>query len=240
MIDTQENWEGKKKILIILAHPDDPEFFLGGSIVRWTQAGHYVSYCLLTKGEKGSSDFSLTPQALAQIRVLEQKQAAAILGVDQVEYLDYADGGLIPDLATRKEVVRAIRKHIPDILVTCDPLNYFSNKRYINHPDHRAAGQVVIDAVFPAAGNAFYYPELMGEGFLPHSVEEVWMSLTGEPNVVLDVSEYWPLRMSALLQHTSQIGDTDVFEQRMRDWLEKDEGGNIKYEEKFRRIIFRR
>ena len=239
-MDNHEGWENKKRILIILAHPDDPEFFLGGTIARWTNLGHDVRYCLLTKGDKGTNDPEITPQMLKGIREKEQKKAASKLGVSEITFLNYEDGYIIPDLAMRKEIVKVIRQHKPDILVTCDPQNYFSNRRYINHPDHRAAGQVVIDAVFPAAGNINFFPELLDEGIRPHTVEEVWLSLTSNPNVILDIKAYWLQRLSALIEHRSQIGDVLAFEKRMVDNLPKDEHGNLVYEEKFHRIIFRR
>lgn len=240
MIESDANWEGKKKILIILAHPDDPEFFLGGTIARWIEAGHVIEYCLLTKGERGSSNLSQTIDQIAEIRIQEQINAAKVLGVQKVQFLDFQDGYLIPDLTVRFEIVKEIRQVKPDILVTCDPLNYFANRRYINHPDHRSAGQAVIDAVFPAAGNPFFSPDLLESGYAPHTVEEVWMSLTGEPNIILNVTDYWQARLNALLQHRSQIGDSDDFVTRMKSWLEKDENEQIVYFEKFRRICFRR
>ena len=235
-----EGWETKKEILVILAHPDDPEFFLGATIARWIKAGHRVRYVLFTKGDKGAKDASLTAEDVAKIRIEEQTKAAEVLGVDSVEYLDYQDGYLIPDLDMRRHVVRAIRQYQPDILVTCDPSNLFPNQHYLNHPDHRNAGQVVIDAVFPASGNRFFFPELMNEGYEPHEVEEVWMSLTNLPDVRLDVTDRWQDKIRALKQHASQIGDPAAFEKRMTDRLEKDAEGQVKYEEKFRVIKFRR
>ncbi len=235
-----EAWQGKKEILIILAHPDDPEFFLGASIARWIKAGHSVRYLLLTKGDKGAKDESLTVADVAEIRVNEQKQAAQSLGVTSVDFLDYEDGYLMPDIEMRKNIVRFIRKYQPHILVTCDPSNLFPSQQYINHPDHRYAGQVVIDAVFPATGNRFFFPLLLDEGYPVHEVEEVWMSLTNQPDVKLDVSEYWEDKINALKQHTSQIGDPETFEKRMSERLIINEDQTIKYEEQFRRIKFRR
>ncbi len=235
-----ENWEEHKEILVVLAHPDDPEFFLGGSISRWIKAGHTVRYVLLTKGDKGSKDTSLSPAAVAEIRINEQKQAADFLGVKSVEFLNYRDGYLIPDLDMRKAVVRYIRMYQPQILVTCDPTNIFPRPQYINHPDHRNAGQVVIDAVFPAAGNLFFFPDLLKEGLTPHEVDEVWMSLTNEPNVCLDVTDEWSDKIRALKKHASQIGDPRAFEKRMFDRLDNGDNEEFKVEEQFRRIIFRR
>jgi len=238
-IDFDENWTGKKEILVILAHPDDPEFFLGGSISRWVEAGHKVRYLLLTKGDKGASDEGLSYDAIIKTRIEEQEKAARYLGVESVKFFDYEDGYIISNLELRKMIVREIRLQKPNILVTCDPSNLFPSKRYINHPDHRYTGQAVIDAVFPAAGNIFFFPELIGEGYEPHEVEEVWMSLTNQPDVELDVSNEWEKRMEALKMHISQIGAPKSFEKHMRDRLGAIDNEAIKYIEKFRVIKFR-
>jgi LmbE family N-acetylglucosaminyl deacetylase len=235
-----EGWQTPQEILIILAHPDDPEFFLGGTIARWIKAGHRVRYVLLTKGDKGSKDPNLSARELTEIRIEEQKAAANFLGVASIDFLDFEDGYLIPDLEMRKSIVRFIRKYQPNILVTCDPANIFPNQQYINHPDHRNAGQVVIDAVFPAAGNRFFFPELLDEGYEPHEVEEVWMSLTNQPDVSLDVTEHWDAKLQALKMHASQIGDPRAFEKRMLERLNNGTDEAFKVEEHFRRIKFRR
>lgn len=239
-MEYQEAWKGQKEILVALAHPDDPEFFLGATIARWVKAGHRVRYVLLTKGDKGAKDDTLTSEDVAKIRIREQSAAADALGVISVDYLDYEDGYLIPGLEIRKKVVRFIRKYHPHILVTCDPENLFPSQRYINHPDHRNAGQVVVDAVFPAAGNRFFFPELLEEGFEPHEVEEVWMSLTNQPDVTLDVTEHWDDKISALKHHASQIGDPDTFEKRMLERVQQETNVDFKYTEQFRCIKFRR
>jgi LmbE family N-acetylglucosaminyl deacetylase len=239
-MEYSEGWESQKEILIILVHPDDPEFFLGATIARWVKAGHRVRYVLLTKGDKGAENDHQTRDEICQNRMGEQKKAAEYLGVSSVDFLDYEDGYLIPDLAMRREVVRWIRKYEPDILVTCDPTNAFPSEHYINHPDHRNAGQVVIDAVFPAADNPYFFPELLQEGLDPHEVAEVWMSLTHQPNVTLDVSEHWEDRIEALKRHRSQIGDPEMFEKMMLERLTEDDKAELKYEEQFRRIKFRR
>ncbi len=239
-MEYQESWEGQKEILVILAHPDDPEFFLGASIARWIKAGHRVRYVLLTMGDKGAKDETLTGEDVAKVRLREQAAAAESLGIVSVDYLDYEDGYLVPDLEMRKKVVRAIRKYKPHILVTCDPANLFPSERYINHPDHRYAGMVVVDAVFPASGNRFFFPELLEEGFEPHEVEEVWMSLTNQPDVKLDVTEHWDDKIQALKKHASQIGDPEGLEKRMLERIWQDEDVDFKYEEQFRCIKFRR
>ncbi len=234
-----DNWDTPQTILVILAHPDDPEFFCGASIARWTRAGHRVIYWLLTCGDKGGKDPSISSGELCSARHIEQRAAAAVLGVHEVSFLEYPDGYLVPDMDLRCEVTRIIRKIRPDILVTCDPRTLFSGENRINHPDHRAAGQVVLDAVFPAAGNIYYFPELLKEGLEPHTPREVWASLTLEPNVRLDVTDLWDTKIRALFEHKSQVGEPEKLAERMRSRHTPDSTPeNPRYEETFRRIIF--
>ena len=235
-----ENWEYPQKILVILAHPDDPDFFCGATIARWIAAGHHVSYCLLTCGDKGAQDFDINTEELCKLRKAEQTAAANILGIHKVTFLGYLDGYLQPDLKLRCDITRVIRQERPDIIVTCDPTALYIQDIRINHPDHRAAGQAVLDAVFPASGNPLYFIELLREeGLEPHSVREVWISLTQNPNLILDVTEFWDTKIQALKQHASQIGDIARMEARMRSRHTQDSTlENPRYEERFRRIIF--
>jgi len=236
-------WDSPQNILVILAHPDDPEFFCGATLARWTRAGHTVTYYLLTCGDKGYNDHTkvedITPDDLCAIRHKEQAAAAKVIGAQAVHWLDRPDGYLVPDIELRREVVRIIRRMKPDILVTCDPQNLFAGYG-LNHPDHRAAGQVVLDAVFPAAGNAAYFPELMTEGYAPHMPKEVWCSLTRQPTVAMDITDLWSLKMEAILNHKSQIADVDKFMERMRSrHTEASTEEDPRYEESFRVISYR-
>jgi len=233
-------WEKPQRILVILAHPDDPEFFCGATLARWARAGHEIHYLLLTCGDKGFDDPTATTEQICAVRRAEQNAAAAIIGVKSVRFLDLEDGYLVPSIDLRREIVRAIRQIKPDILVTCDPTRLFAGDYYINHPDHRYAGQVVLDAVFPAAGSPFFFPELIkNEGLQPHKPREVWVSLTNNPNVILDVTDTWEIKVRALKEHKSQIGDPKEFEQRMRARKsEKSTEENEYYEENFRLIKF--
>jgi LmbE family N-acetylglucosaminyl deacetylase len=241
IVQAPDAWEKPQRILVILAHPDDPEFFCGATLARWARAGHEIHYFLLTYGDKGFNDPSATPEHISEVRHAEQEAAAAIIGVKSVRFLGKEDGYLVPSLELRKEVVRAIRQTKPDILVTCDPTHLFAGDYYINHPDHRYAGQVVLDAVFPAADNPFFFPELIkDEGLQPHKPREVWVSLTSNPTVTLDVTDTWEIKVRALKEHKSQIGDPKEFEERMRSRKsEKSTEENEYYEEKFRVIKFR-
>jgi LmbE family N-acetylglucosaminyl deacetylase len=237
-----DTWDSPQNILVVLAHPDDPEFFCGGTLAHWARAGHSITYQLLTCGDKGFNDSTtpgMTPDALCAIRHEEQIAAAKVIGVDAVHFMDCPDGYLVPNIDLRRDIVRIIRKFKPDILVTCDPQTLFAAYG-INHPDHRAAGQAAMDAVFPAAGSPVFFPELLIEGHLPHMPKEVWCSLTMQPNVVIDVTETWPIKMEALLHHKTQIGDVEKFKERMRSRRTEDSTDeNPRYEERFRVVKYR-
>jgi LmbE family N-acetylglucosaminyl deacetylase len=119
-------------------------------------------------------------------------------------------------LNARRDVVRAIRQFRPDIVVTSDP-NHLFGDNWINHPDHRAAGQIVVDAVYPAAGNPLFFPELLAlESLAPHAVKEVWLTVTGQPNVTIDVTDTWEMKIDALHCHSTQIVDMGQLDERMR------------------------
>jgi len=216
MSNLPEEWTTSKRVLLILAHPDDPEFFCGATIARWVKEGNEVSCVLLTRGERGGRNNSLDTENLGHIREKEQRAAAEVLGFKTIEFLDLEDGFLEVNLETRRMVARIIREKTPDILVTGDPTNYFPLKTRINHPDHRAAGQIVMDALYPAAGSRLFFPELIEEGLKPHSPQELWLTLTSEPNVIIDVTDYWEVKIDALLKHKSQVGAPDEFIERMR------------------------
>lgn len=241
-MDQPGTWPSPRNILVVLAHPDDPEFFCGATLARWARAGHQITYYLLTCGDKGYND-ATTPDRvgtdeLCAVRHREQAEAAAIIGAQSVLFLNRPDGYVVPDLDLRRDVVRIIRKLKPDILVTCDPQNLFA-KYGINHPDHRAAGQVVLDAVFPAAGNAAYFPELMLEGYVPHMPKEVWCALTSQATVTMDVTETWPTKIEALLRHASQISDQAKFRARMLSRRTEDSTDAApRFEEKFRVVRY--
>ena len=237
MTEESDSWQSPQRILVILAHPDDPEFFCGATLARWARTGHEIHYLLLTGGNKGGR-LDMTPDELRKIRHAEQEKAATIIGVKSVKFLDLDDGTLVPDLDLRRVVVRAIRWEKPDILVTCDPTLLYTPFGTLNHPDHRAAGQVVLDAVFPAAGNGHFFPEqLKKEGLEPHTPREVWVSLANQPTVIFDVTDTWETKLCALKEHKSQIGDPIKFENRMRSRHTADSTDeHPRFEERFRLI----
>ncbi len=233
------DWNAPQKILVVLAHPDDPEFFCGATTARWVKAGHHVTVCVVTCGDKGTKDLTIQPDELCSIRQTEQQAASKVLGVEQVMFLDYPDGYLVADINLRRDITRVIRTVKPDVMVTCDPQTLYTQMGGLNHPDHRAAGQAALDAVFPAARDHLNFPELyLNENLEPHIVREVWVAGTLTPNVTLDVTDTWETKITALYEHKSQIGDPEKLAERMHSRRSEDSTADQpRYEEKFRRLI---
>jgi LmbE family N-acetylglucosaminyl deacetylase len=203
--------------MVIMAHPDDPEFFSGGLIALWCAAGAEVIYLILTNGNKGSDDPTMTPEKLVAIRQQEQQAAARVLGVKQVIFFDEPDGELQPTLNLRKRVVAEIRRFQPEAIITLDPTRYFYQGLYINHADHRAAGEVAVDAVFPAARNRMYHPELLYDGLEPYTVKEVYLAGSLQANRWVDITTVLETKLNAIRCHTSQIKDIDAVMQRVTE-----------------------
>jgi LmbE family N-acetylglucosaminyl deacetylase len=203
--------------MVIMAHPDDPEFFSGGLIAQWCAAGAELIYLILTNGNKGSDDPTMTPEKLVAVRREEQQAAANILGVKQVIFFDEPDGELQSTLNLRQRVVAEIRRFKPDTIITLDPTRYFYQGMSINHADHRAAGEVAIDAVFPAARNRMYHPELLDDGLEPHAVKEVYLAGTVQPNRWVDITDVLETKLKAIRCHTSQISNMEAVTKRVTE-----------------------
>lgn len=232
-----------EKAMVIVAHPDDPEFFCGGTIAHWAREGVEITYLICTRGDKGSDDPAMTAERLTEIRQAEQMAAAHTLGVRNVVFFDYHDGELEPSLKLRGEIVREIRRYRPQVVITPDPTTRFSRGVYPNHADHRIVGDVAIDAIFPAAGLRLYYPEQLAEGLEPHRVDEVYLTVTNEPDTWVDTTAVLDLRIAALCCHASQIKDPDALIRRIRENIDPREtttGGPPRYAEGFRRLLMRR
>ena len=205
-------------VLVVMAHPDDAEFGCGGTIAKWAAAGKEVNYVLCTSGDKGSSDPNTNPYNLAKIRRVEQTNAAHALGAREVVFLSYEDGTLTNTLELRRDIVREIRRFRPDAVICQDPTMRFGGNRYLNHPDHRAAGDACLDAVYPSARDPHVFPELLVEGFEPHKVREVFMSTMQSPDVWVDITECFERKLEGLRQHNSQVGDRfDQVVERVRE-----------------------
>jgi LmbE family N-acetylglucosaminyl deacetylase len=193
-------------ILVIAAHPDDIEFGVAGSVARWVDEGALVTYGIITDGAAGSNKPGVDLKALAERRQAEQRAAAETVGVQSVYFLEYADGTLEPTLGLRRDLTRLIRQVKPDRVVCQDPTTLLAGDNYINHPDHRAAGEAAVYAVFPSAETRPIFPELLAEGYEPHHVSELYMTLTMQPNIYVDITATIDRKIAALMCHKSQVG----------------------------------
>ncbi len=178
--------------MVIAAHPDDPEFAFGATVAKWVKEGARAIYVLCTKGNRGSSDPEMSPEKLARIRQKEQKTAAKIIGASEVIFLGHNDGELVADINLKEELVRLIRKFKPDIVFTHDPSYfYFKARRFINHTDHRACGEAVLDAVYPLARDLLSFPHHNEEGLTPHKVTEVYLANFEDPDFIRNIKNFW-------------------------------------------------
>ena len=205
-----------ERVLVVVAHPDDPEFPAAGTIATLTDGGAAVTYVIVTDGSKGTGDRSLTGPALAALRVDEQRAAARVLGVEDIVFLGLPDGEVVADLALRHAITREIRRHQPDIVITHDPSTYYTDT-YVNHPAHRAVGQATLEAVFPTARDFLNAPHLLAEGLEVHKVREVWLTINPNPDHIVDISAVIDRKITALHAHRSQFGDPEVLAQRVRE-----------------------
>ena len=205
------------RVLIIVAHPDDAEFMAGGALAKWTREGHEVSYCVITDGNVGSSDPAYTRETLAETRIAEQTAAAQTIGAKHIDFLHYVDSELEPNLQVRRDVTRVIRARKPNIVVTNDPTMRYTGT-YINHPDHRAAGEIALTAVMPSADTRLIFPELLDEGYEPHKVSHIYLMATANPDHWLPLTEAdITTQIAALRKHASQVGVNWEPEKRIHD-----------------------
>ncbi len=226
-----------ERAMVIMAHPDDAEFTVAGTVARWAQEGKTVIYVLCTDGSRGSNDPQMELERMVAIRKAEQEAAARVLGVEEVVYLGYEDGTLEPTLALRRDLTRVIRRYRPDIVVCSDPTVRYHDG-YLNHPDHRAAGDAALDAVFPSASTRYIFPELLAEGLEPHTVREVLLRGAPSRNFWVDISDTIELKIAALKKHESQVSHIQDLEEGIRAWArEEAKGQDMTYAESFKRII---
>jgi LmbE family N-acetylglucosaminyl deacetylase len=220
-------------VLVVTPHPDDAEFGVAGTVAKWTREGKQVVYVVCTNGNKGTSDLDVKPEKLAEIRKKEQRVAAEVLGVREVVFLENEDQGLEDTPEFRKQIVRMIRRYRPQTLVTADPY-----RRYIWHRDHRIAGQVAIDAVFPYARDHLAFPDLLEEGLQPHKVKEMLFWASENINFRSDITATFDLKLAALRCHESQMKEMRFSD--LEEWLRKRcqdlaEGENFELAEAFHR-----
>lgn len=204
------------RLLVVVAHPDDPEFPAGGTIAALTDAGTHATYVIVTDGSKGTGDRTLSGPRLAAKRFDEQWAAARSLGVADVVFLGIPDGEVVPDLALRHAITRQIRRHRPDVVITHDPATFYTDT-YVNHPDHRAVGQATLEAIFPTARDFLNAPHLLDEGLEVHKVREAWLTLSLRPDHIVDISATIDRKIAALHEHRTQFTDPDGLAERIRE-----------------------
>jgi LmbE family N-acetylglucosaminyl deacetylase len=227
-----------ERVMVITAHPDDAEFGAGGTIAKLVKQGREVTYVIVTNGDKGSSDRTMTPERLARIREAEQRQAARVLGVERVEFLGYEDGEVEDTRQLRLDVTRQIRKWRPGLIITQNP--HRTTNLYASHRDHRITAGVVLDCVYPLARDHMSFPELMPE-YEPHKVREIYVMQWENPQLVVDISETMDLKVKALACHQSQLPDFAGVEARVRERsAELGKPRGYAYAETFDRIVMPR
>ena len=210
-----------KRTMIIVAHPDDGEFMAAGTMAKRARQGSEIYYVLCTSGDKGTSDPEVNPEELAVTREREQRAAAVVVGAKDVVFLRYPDGALQNTLELRRDLVREIRRYKPDVLICQDPTTRYSDT-YINHPDHRAAGDTALDAVFPSARDYHAFPDLIAEGFMPHKTLEIYLGAQdSNATVWVDIADTIDAKIAALREHKSQVGEDPERLQGMADRIKQ-------------------
>ncbi len=225
-----------KRFIVITPHPDDAELGAGGTISKWISEGSYGVLLVCTNGDKGSAEPDMTSQKLSDIRAIEQRAASEIMGLQEVIYFDYPDGELEDTKEFRERIVKNIRRYRPEVVLSTDPVR---QKFYI-HRDHRIAGQVVLDAVYPYSRDRLYYPHHENEGILTHKVADVLFWGSENPNETVNITQYIDTKIEALKQHSSQLSDKQSIGARLKDSAKRAAlNQEYQYGESFRRVTFR-
>jgi LmbE family N-acetylglucosaminyl deacetylase len=228
------------RVLVVSAHPDDPEFGAGGAIARLADNGARVTYVIVTDGTQGGEDPKQKDSVLKAIREREQRAAARVLGVKKVEFLGYKDGHLSPDLKLRRDIVRMIRKHKPELVITHLPGRAIDAPMGGSHPDHLAVGEATLAAVYPDSRNPRAFRSLLKEGLQAHEVKEVWIPFWTLGDYYVDISTTLDRKIKALHKHKSQVakpGREWDFEKFMRKrHAEVGKKGGYRFAESFKRI----
>lgn len=229
-----------KSAMSIHAHPDDQDFTVAGTLAKWARAGSEIVSVIVTSGDAGSNDPSRDAgykAELARLREAEQRAANQLLGIRETVFLRYPDGALVASIDLRRDLTRVIRRYKPEVVVTGDPSAWFYDNDYVNHPDHRAASEAAIYAVFPSAGTRMIFPELLDEGLQPHNVKRLYIHGSEKPDTWVDIRDTIDLKIQALKLHASQQ-DTHDAEEPLREWAEEEgKEKGLRYAEAFRAMI---
>ena len=215
-----------ERVLVVTAHPDDLDFGAAGTIAQWTAKGIEVSYCICTNGDQGGEDPEVAREEMPKIRQKEQRDAGKILGVTNIEFLNHRDGWLVPTIELRKQIVREIRKSKPQRMLIQSPERNW-DRLFSSHPDHMAAGEAAIQAVYPDSRNPFAFEDLLkDEGLEPWRVREVWVMSSQSPDHFVDITDVFDKKMQALHAHVSQTAHNPDLEKMVREWGEKNAAAN--------------
>ena len=209
-----------KTAISIHAHPDDQEFTVAGTLARWARAGCEIVSVIVTSGEAGDNDRAhdaAYKPALAKIREDEQRAANELLGIQETIFLHYPDSELEPTLNLRRDLTRLVRRYKPEAVVIGDPQGVFYGNGYINHPDHRAAAQAALYAVFPSAGTRLIFTDLLEAGHEPHNARRLYVHGAEKSDTWVDIGDTIGVKIAALKKHVSQLGDWDP-EKMLREW----------------------
>jgi LmbE family N-acetylglucosaminyl deacetylase len=193
------------RVLVVSAHPDDPEFGFGATVAKLAGDGADVFYVICTDGCQGGEDPSVPDAELSATRYAEQRAAAEVLGVKDVVFLGFRDGYLEPNIELRKAIAREIRRHKPDLVLTHSPVRSIGIGIGASHPDHLAVGEATLSAVYPDARNPRAYPELLDEGLEAHKVREVWLPGFENADMYVDATGLVEKKIEAILCHQSQF-----------------------------------
>lgn len=207
-----------ERVLLIIAHPDDAEFWAGGSIAAWTDAGVSVTYCVLTDGAGGGFDPNVARSEIPTIRRAEQEKAAQLLGAEDVRFFGLEEGHLSTyDSECHRALVRVIREVRPQRVVTWSPEWNWDRFRS-SHPDHRTTGEIALQAIYPDAGNPFALASMLtDEGLQAWTVREAWLLNSPQPNHYVDITDTFDRKAAAVAAHHSQVGNRGNLTQELRE-----------------------
>lgn len=234
-----------KRILAIVAHPDDADFGSAGTMALAAKQGAKIHYLIATKGQRGSNDEKMTETKISKIREKEQEDAAKILGIEKVTFMNYRDGELEVSKELKEKIVIFLKKFRPDYVFTMDPEHFYYHRPefdLINHTDHRAIGAATIDSCYPLVRHALFYPKHLKQGLKPHKVKEIFLFsfLPTEADCFVDITKTIELKLRALSAHKSQSGNSSEIQSRIKmgaKALGKKAG--FKYAEAFVRLKLR-
>ena len=230
------------RALVFTPHPDDAEIGCGATIAKWTAQGTDVVLCVVTNGAAGSNDPATDRNELIATREREQREAAALLGIGEVVFLGYEDGYVEDSHELRRDMIREIRRHRPEVVIGPDPSLFYAPEGYVNHPDHRRVGEAFAAAVNPGATTVPLYREaLYDRGFEPHQPKTCLFSFSPNPDYLVDVSGYLERKVAALRAHVSQMAaweSLDEFVRGMARAMAEGSGGTVAEAEAFRAIFF--